>query len=158
MKIKHILTLIFFGFLLIQCTNSPKNVSREVEEIEVDSTTQKPSPSAVQRSELAVLMRDLYNETRAYGREELEQQKPFPRDKYEKFLAIKTAKPTDEKNNSDVFRIFADAYLVSLEKLTHPDDVNLVNYNNMVDNCLGCHIKHCPGPMGVINKMKLKED
>jgi hypothetical protein len=143
--------LLVFGVFLVQCSSS----NNEKNEEQQDTIDTQVSKSEVKRSELAILMRDLYNNTRAYGKNGITQLKPFSKDAYEKYTQIKHATPTDPKNTGEVFQTYSDNFLNSLEKLTHPEEVNMANYNNMVDNCLACHSNHCPGPMLVIRKMKI---
>lgn len=109
------------------------------------------------RSELAILMRSMYNYTKAYE-DSVIQLQPFNRKKYAEFTKMKTATATEPSDIDDQYQAMADGFLASLELLTHKETVSLENYNNMVDNCLACHKMKCPGPMVIIRKLKIKEE
>ena len=154
---KPIVFLLFFALSVFQFCSEP--TSKEPSE-EVETSTQTENEDVnqtLERSELAILMRDLYNKTKAYGKEGLPEGKPFPKELYTKYLAILTATPTDSNNTGEVFESYGKGFLSSLEVLTDAENVTYENYNNMVSNCLACHSKHCPGPMLVIRKMATQD-
>jgi len=76
----------------------------------------------------------------------------------ENFKKIHSAQATEpEKAASEKFKLFADAYLNSLENLkgASPDGVKDL-YNGVVENCMSCHQAMCPGPVVRIKKLYLK--
>lgn len=155
---KHIsmknLTILYIFFFTLAGCQSNENQKSTLEKTTKKETIEESS-EVMQRSELAKLMRNLYNSTKAYGKEQVLNNETYSKADFEKFLAITTATPTDLKDTGAVFRSYAQNFLVSLENLTHPENVNIENYNNMINNCVACHVQHCPGPVPVIKKMKL---
>ncbi|MCB0483219.1 MAG: hypothetical protein KDC37_01515 [Flavobacteriales bacterium] len=107
----------------------------------------------VKKSELAQLMRNLY--------EELDSLKPLVQSGeikatrlLSKFHRIDVAIPTDSADSGPVFESFAGTFKARLELLdAFPDSVEI--WNNMVGSCVDCHKSYCPGPIKTIDKLKL---
>lgn len=107
-------------------------------------------------SELALLMRDMYEDGQRVKKEILAGNKP---DILKKFKEIHTSEPTEEgKTSSEEYIMYADAYLNSLKLLESADADNIeVSYQAMVQSCINCHKVLCPGPIVRIKKLNLPD-
>ena len=119
----------------------------------------KPDPNSINpngSSELSVLMRKMLQTAQNDREKVIEGVLPenFPED----FLKINTAKPTDNATKKESFTGFSDNYIRSLRTFYQsPKDELQKNFNALVISCVACHGDHCPGPLKVINKLKLPE-
>lgn len=105
-------------------------------------------------SELALLMREMYEDGQRMKKEVMAGKKP---EILEKFVAIHTADATEpEKASSPEYKMYADAYLNSLELMRQAttDDLS-TSYEAMVQSCMNCHEVLCPGPIVRIKKLQL---
>ena len=108
-------------------------------------------------SELALLMREMYDDGQRIKQEIKNGNKPAI---LKKFKEIHTADATEpEKVATDAYRMYADAYLNSLALLeaAGPDDVES-SYHAMVQSCITCHRELCPGPIVRIKKLMIAEN
>lgn len=107
-------------------------------------------------SELAILMREMVVFTQK-SKEAIEQQctiPPIP----ENFKKIIAAKKTDESIDSSIFNSHALNYMRNLEQLYKVEKTNqIVQFNNVVSSCVGCHENFCGGPIKRIRKFYLSE-
>jgi len=108
-------------------------------------------------SELAILMRDMFDEGMLVKQSVIEGDNPEMKLVYHH---INTATPTEAgKNTTTEYLLFAKAYEASIERFKNATDADRpAAYQNMVDNCMNCHSTVCPGPMVRIKKMYLSED
>ena len=107
-------------------------------------------------SELAILMRDMYDEGMLVKQGLLKGQNS---ELYLNYDHIHTATPTEEgKNQSEEYLLFAKAYAASVERYKNSSAADRpAAYQNMVDNCMSCHQSVCQGPMVRIKKMYLTD-
>lgn len=155
MRILLILSgLVFSVFLLQACQNNteesktvetPKNQTVVVKKAEMDTT-----------SELASLMRDMYDRNLELGKQIEAGNIPesFPED----FYTIHKAEATPGMLHDTVFfKTMATQYLVNMKKITEAETKQeaKVAYNDMIMTCAGCHQVYCQGPLPTIRKMKL---
>ncbi|UTW62633.1 hypothetical protein KFE98_00305 [bacterium SCSIO 12741] len=144
-----------FGVLFIagfMGCDSPPNENAE-------STTTKPAlvdtlGSPNKRSELAILMRNLYDDLKKHramiaegGKSDVEWSL--------KYESMPTATQTDPGNAGPQFDAFAQQYLLNLKSFEEADSNRVETFNRMIDNCLVCHQQYCQGPMGIIGKLKI---
>src|SRR5687767_7448218 len=108
-------------------------------------------------SELAILMRDMFDEGMLVKQDVINGESPELGLEYHH---INTATPTEEGKNATVeYQLFAKAYEASIERFKNASDADRpAAYQNMVDNCMNCHSVVCPGPMVRIKKMYLSDD
>ncbi len=106
-------------------------------------------------SELALLMRDMYEENLALKKQIKEGQIPesFPED----WLTIHSAK-SDEKLN-ETYDALAKEYIKNMQAITEAEtkEEGIKAYNTMISTCASCHTIYCQGPLVKINKMKIKD-
>ncbi len=119
---------------------------------ELYANTQQPlNPNG--DSELALLMRAIYDEA-ALVKSQIanEESIAFTLDHkmmltVEASIAIQAASPE--------YHAYTTAYLQAIKNLQAANlDERLELYDNMVNICLSCHQKFCPGPMGRIKKLQ----
>ena len=121
-----------------------------------DSPNRKPlNPNG--DSELAILMRDMYDEGMQLKQSVINGEEPAMKLNYHH---INMATPTEAgKNASHEYLLFAKAYEASVERFKNASEAERPEaYQNMVDNCMSCHSAVCQGPMVRIKKMYLTND
>lgn len=105
-------------------------------------------------SELALLMRDMFEESDSLKQLVVEGKSLSGLEKYED---IHSAIPTDPTVTGPVFEAFANAYIESIKTLENSDSTSVDNFNNMVNQCMNCHTEFCPGPKKRIKKLYITE-
>ena len=138
--------VLFFITLAVACSNA--EVESESSRIPV-----KWYPNPNGDSELALLMRDMYEEA-LYVKQQVELGKPANiKLDHEKILTAHATEP--EKAASDEYKAFAGVYLQTIEALKKANAEELPDmYNNLVVSCSTCHQALCPGPLARIEKLK----
>jgi len=146
MKIHFTFLTLFFMLLVLACSD-------------IDSSKSglppiQPNPNG--DSELALLMRDMFDDGMRM-KKQIEQG-----DKLEvlaKFEKIHTAQATEpEKAASKKYKLYADAYLNMLEQLkVSSEEDTAILFQGLVESCMNCHRAMCPGPMVRIKKLYLKK-
>jgi hypothetical protein len=106
-------------------------------------------------SELTLLMRRLFDEALAAKTAILEGREPCFEENAAGILSAKAS--AAEKTNNPYYFPAANAYLEALEQLKRADpDQRPAAFNAMVDACMACHRKVCPGPTVRIQKLYIK--
>jgi len=107
-------------------------------------------------SELALLMRDMFDDGLQVKEAVLAGQAPDVRCDY---AAIHTAAATEpEKKALPAYDAFARSYEAAIEALENaPPAARAEAYQHMVNSCVQCHQELCPGPIRRINKLFLSE-
>jgi len=141
----------FFLILLLVAvfTSCQKSTDTIVKESAVTKKVVNPNGD----SELALLMRDMYNEA-VEVKKQIKNKEPIELSlDYEKILSAHATEP--EKAASPEFKAFAKSYLQTIEAIkTAKSSEKLVHYNSMVNNCIACHKTLCPGPLVRIKKLQ----
>ena len=118
-----------------------------------ESKKQKPlNPNG--DSELALLMRDMFEESDSLKQLVVDGKQLSGLKKYQD---IHSAIPTDPTVQGPVFEAFAEAYISSIKELETADSSSVYRFNNMVDQCMNCHTEFCPGPKKRIKKLYIEE-
>lgn len=141
---KSIISVLLISLLFFACSEP---VESNKTNIKVKGTT------VLKKSELAVLMRNMYNE--------FDSLKPLIQtgdikatEWLSKYHQIDAATPTDSNDSGPVFISFAGGFKERLGLLDQfPDSIAL--WNAMVASCVDCHKTYCPGPVKTINKLKI---
>ena len=103
-------------------------------------------------SQLALLMREMFDSSME-AKQKLEANQAI--DVLASFDHMKVVEATEpEKANSDLYKVMADAYLASVDAMNKAPKSHQ-KFNQMVDNCMGCHQAMCPGPMVKIERLYL---
>ncbi|MDZ7847076.1 MAG: cytochrome c [Owenweeksia sp.] len=121
-----------------------------------DSSQKSDALEMYESSELADLMRSMYEDNLAMGEEIKAGKLPtsFPED----FYKIHQAKATPGMlHDTTFFNKMAEEYLANLKKITEAENPHQakIAYNDMVMTCAGCHQVYCQGPLPKIRRMKL---
>ena len=140
---KALFQILFFS-LIIACSNSKK----ECEE-------QPINPNG--ESELALLMRELHNNTLDIKKNLFLNYSTSLTDEFKyNYQAIKTSNPTESNLRDDgIYNGYADLYINSVDKFLN--NKSQKNYNSMVTNCIQCHQHFCLGAINKINKLYYKK-
>lgn len=118
-----------------------------------EAATDIKQPSAINPngdSELALLMRAMYDDAAQMKEAIARGEQPKPSIDHARMLTASATEP--EKAASDTYKNWAQSYLHTVEALQNGDlEMAPDLFDNMVGNCMGCHTDLCPGP-----KMRIK--
>jgi hypothetical protein len=108
-------------------------------------------------SELALVMRALFDDAMKMKRVMMvDGVAPASEIDYTEILEAHATEP--EKANSPEYKAMAQAYISLMKEFETQKDTNAhVQFNTVVDACMGCHKVMCPGPMVKIKKLYLKD-
>lgn len=107
-------------------------------------------------SELALLMREMFEEGKAMKQQLKNDEMPTSN---VAFRQITSAHPTNpEETNTPEFEAFSHSYIQAMEELKNAGTVEEAtrSYNLVIAACMGCHQTACPGPLPKIRKLYLK--
>jgi hypothetical protein len=148
---------LFTAFLLISfawsCNEATKDVPKE--EKQELSETGMTIVNGVERSELALLMRKMYDEMKLV-KDSINQGYEVKTDFYEEFKRIQTAHATEPEKIDDTYQAMAGAFLDNYSLFEQTAENPTEAFNIMLQNCLVCHQQKCPGPVKAINKLKIQ--
>jgi hypothetical protein len=103
-------------------------------------------------SELALLMRAMYEEADRMKKAIERGEQPKITLDYDKILTAEATEP--EKAASPTYKVHAQSYLQTLKALETAELAEAkVLFDKMVDSCMGCHTALCPGPKTRIKKL-----
>ena len=107
-------------------------------------------------SELALLMRDMFDDGMLVKQQVLKGETPKIRSNYRNIHTAEATQP--EKVATEEFKSFASAYVSSVDAFmaSKPKD-RAVAFQGMVTACMQCHDHNCPGPKVKIRKLYLSE-
>lgn len=157
--LKNKVTILLFAsalWLLFSCNQSNNLKNQEEKNVPDTVVCKNPNVNPNGDSELALLMRKMLSQADSLkiAVQHNKKWQSFP----EEFNLILTAKPTDDQTKKPGFNAFAISYLDQLKTLYQSPPSELrKNYNMVINTCISCHEEHCPGPLTVINKLKLQE-
>ena len=130
---------------LISCNNSKPSSDSEILNKKV--AINFPNKD----SELAILMRELFNDSKKIKQQIQEGENP---EFFVEFTKLHSAVPTDSTVREDgVYTSFADIFINSVEDLLSCKINKTKQYNFMIQKCLDCHKQICPGPVKKIKKL-----
>jgi cytochrome c556 len=142
--------LIIILLSLVSCNSS------ETKKPEVDSLNknkEKFVPELYEVSEMTLMMRNMYDVNEVIKKDILAGNTPeeFPKD----FLAIFTAKLTDNKPHNETFIAYSKVYIDNVSAIyDSTSTIPLKNrYNNAINSCISCHTTECTGPIPRIKKL-----
>jgi hypothetical protein len=141
--IKSISLLLFSIFIIASCHQ--------------DTPAKKKIVNPNGDSELALLMREMFDHSMEVKAQLENEGKLDPIKRYDE---MKTAEATEpEKAASDLYKAMADTYLSTVDLANGaPPSHRKKAFNSMVDNCMSCHQQLCPGPMVKIEKLYISSD
>lgn len=142
---KSLLVLVILIFSISLFYSCKKEKAEEKEE-----KVQSLNPNG--DSELALLMREMYDEAERIKLAIQKGEEPELNIDYKEILTAIATEP--EKKSSSEYQAFAQAHISTMQLLDEADSAQrLTLYQNMVDNCLNCHKELCPGPVKRIQKL-----
>ena len=146
-NIAYIITAFAIGTAVFYSCNSVE----KTETIKVEEKAKSLNPNG--DSELALLMRSMYDEAEAIRKQIEKGEEIEIKLDHGKILSAHATEP--EKAESAEFKVFGAAYLENVEELkTAADSKKVVIYKSMISNCMSCHQAICPGPMVRIKKLQ----
>ncbi|MBK7410037.1 MAG: hypothetical protein IPL49_20470 [Saprospirales bacterium] len=110
-----------------------------------DPSVKKASLNPNGDSELALLMRAMYDDA-AQMKAAIERgEQPAPSIDHEKMLTAHATEP--EKAASETYQTWAQTYLQMVKALETGESEHAPElFQNVVNTCMGCHSDLCPGP------------
>ena len=129
----------------MSCTNSEPSITQ-------NSTNNKVVINFPNKdSELAILMRELFNDSKKVKKQIQEGANP---EFFIEFTKLHSAVPTDSTvRNDGIYTTFTDIFINSVEDLLSSKTDKSQQYNFMIQKCLDCHKQICPGPVKKIKKL-----
>lgn len=104
-------------------------------------------------SELAILMRDMFDDAMRMKGELEVGKKPTPGVDIERILTAEATEP--EKAASLEYKAFAEAYIHVTSQMKEANHAQASEvFDEMVESCITCHQQLCPGPIRKISKLK----
>ena len=145
--------VIVLSALQFACAVEPQEKQAEITDVTKVIDANYPN----KRSELAILMRDLYNDLKD-EKKLLENGDQSAINWMEKYGNMLEAEPTDLTDAAGTFEGYGKAFLFELKSYQESNKDNRIStYNGMIASCMNCHKAHCPGPMVIIKKLPVKE-
>ncbi|GAB5538883.1 MAG: hypothetical protein Salg2KO_09860 [Salibacteraceae bacterium] len=147
-----LLPTLFLSVFLLSCTAESTTDKTE----DVDSNPEGITVvNGVERSELALTMRDMYDQMKLV-RDSLKEGHSVKTNYLETYRSIHTDHATEPEKIDEAYHGLADNFIQKYEAYERAEDNKIVAFNNMLDACLACHSNKCPGPIKAIKKLKLK--
>lgn len=107
-------------------------------------------------SELALLMRNMYDDGMITKQQLLDGKKPEVNVKFHNIHTAKATQPLEL--DLDTFHDLATAYEGSVQTFLDAEPMDRVaTYTNMINACMNCHQQVCPGPTRKIKHLYLTE-
>ena len=138
----------------VGCQNQAEDSSAEEQTQNKETVKEeKEELDMYEASELALLMRDMYQKNLDLRQQIIDGEIPesFPED----FKTIHTADATEELN--ETFKSLAVQYIANMEAITEaksPEE-GVKAYNSMINTCASCHTIYCQGPLAKIKRMRI---
>ena len=143
------LTIAALTYLAAACSEEePKQPAFSSENVQIVKAPINPNGD----SELALLMRAMYEEADRMKKAIERGEQPEITLDYDKILTAEATEP--EKAASATYKVHAQSYLQTLKALENAELAEAkVLFDEMVDSCMGCHSALCPGPKARIKKL-----
>ena len=108
-------------------------------------------------SELAILMREMYDDALQMKRDIATDKTPNPKLKdLDRMLHIEATEP--EKQTTPEFKAFAHSYIQAIEAMDGKDALEREKlYDAAIMSCKNCHEALCPGPLVRVEKLIRKD-
>ncbi|WP_375561849.1 hypothetical protein ACE193_04675 [Bernardetia sp. OM2101] len=164
-KVLFILLIFCFYSCNLSETNKKVTIDKDKGIIKTESSKKlindprSPNPS----SELAILMRDMWEYADTLKTAITNQNTTYLPEYRPRFTDVLRATPTDEHTKSPAFDAMAKIMLQKLENVyqnaaeNKEQSVQVEGFNLFVKSCLQCHEQQCPGPVSKISKLIIKE-
>ncbi|WP_338792811.1 hypothetical protein [Bernardetia sp. MNP-M8] len=163
-KILFVLLICCFCSCNLSETNKKETIDKDQVAIKTEDSKKlindprSPNPS----SELAVLMRDMWEYADTLKTAIVNKNTKELPDYLPHFENILGAEPTDEHTKSPAFDAMAKIMLQKLENVYQnaskgkEHSLQVEGFNLFVKSCLQCHEQQCPGPVSKISKLVIK--
>lgn len=151
-RLIYALSVVVFSMTLLMACSAEKSESKPV-----NRNAKKPMiVNGVERSELALLMRKMYDEMKL-AQDSLLSGYTVRASFLDEFRRIHDATPTEPEKIDTNYHRMAAAFLdnYAIFEQTHENQINA--FNIMIQNCLVCHQQKCPGPVKAINKLRIRQ-
>lgn len=151
--------LLFLGAVFHNCSHQQNSQTEQAKDSLIKPTLNyaKYTDSTIYPnggSELAVLMREMYDDADLIKKAVLNRE--FPPDFRQKFAYLHWASPTDSQTKTEAYPDMAKAFMDNLEALyaeKNPEK-RIKKFDIVIQNCITCHQSHCPGPIKKIKKLR----
>ncbi len=157
MKVHKLTSLFIIScFIAVLSACGGGETEESTPEVQQDTVATKAVAYTPDRSELALLMREMFDENMEIREQIMNGE--TPKEFSEKFYNLHTANATEPEKINDTYHAMADAYLQTMEGVMEAEgDEAVAAFNNMVTTCVNCHkAVSCQGPIPKINQLRIK--
>jgi hypothetical protein len=147
--------LMVLGFV-IGCNQSESDKATDEQSVEQSELSGTFVINGVGRSELALTMRNMYDQMKLV-RNSIERGVEIKSNYLEKYRSIHSDRATEPEKIDETYQAMAALFLKQYKAFESDSTNRITAFNSMLDGCLACHQQKCPGPIKVINKLKLTE-
>ena len=151
-RISIAVLLVSTAIFMFSCEENQPERKTEVRKEMAPSKRSASKGKVYQPSELALLMRKMYENLKVVG-EQIHSEQPVSDSLLLGYEAMFTAEPTNPDEIDEKFYGFARGWIMEL----HAFDSNRTqeNYNNLMSACVHCHESYCPGPIPKIKRLRI---
>lgn len=159
MNIKIKLIPIFFGIfslLFSSCSSEcekEESCSKDKKECAKDVEISPINPNG--DSELALLMRKMYDDADAIKVLITNNKGNITQDYINELERIHTATPTDANVKTPEFEAYTKLMIEQANTLFSSETNRAEGFNSLVNRCVECHQSFCPGPIKKIRKLNI---
>ena len=108
-------------------------------------------------SELALLMRKMYDDAEVIKQAIIEKKGTITSDYINQLAEVHSAIPTDKDVKTPEFKSYTELLIAKAENLSELDTNRVEGFNNLVGSCIECHQSFCPGPIKKIKKLYIRD-
>lgn len=120
-----------------------------------DKTASNVTSGAVERSELALTMRFMYDKMKLAS-DSINEGYRVKTNFLEEFRSIHTDRATEPEKIDEAYHAMASLFLDNYAHFEAGPENQAEAFNNMVESCLACHRHTCPGPVKIINRLRVQ--
>lgn len=120
-----------------------------------DKTASSVSTGTVERSELALTMRFMYDKMKLAS-DSIKAGHRVRTNFLEEFKSIHTDRATEPEKIDEAYHAMASVFLDNYAHFEANTEDQAAAFNNMVESCLACHQYKCPGPVKIINRLRVQ--
>ncbi len=107
-------------------------------------------------SELALLMRQLHVTTDSLKQLIVNKEGNISNEFIAELERAHQAIPTDPKVKTPEFTAYNDLIIIQAKAVQAATDENKIKeYNQLINSCINCHLRFCPGPIEKIKKLNI---
>lgn len=138
-----------FSLLLFSCNNEEKKEASCSADVKVSPINPNGD------SELALLMRKMYADADSIKKLITNNEGNITEEYIKELERIHTAIPTDKKVKTPEFEAYTKLMIEEANTLFSNETNKADGFNSLVNRCVECHQRFCPGPIDKIKKLNI---